>query len=88
MSNMNSTAPSRLDSVGTASPSTLSPSRINEDSALPVQEATEAVNTAQRNDRGPLQRSLKAAIDAYWGEYTEALSLFLQGRHMVFVRAL
>ena len=87
MPDIDPAALSRLDSVATANPSALSLSKINGVSALPVQKATKTVSTAQRIDLEPLYTSLKAAIADNWGKYKEAISLFVLGRFMAFVRA-
>ena len=88
MSNIDSIAPSRLDSVGTANPSTLSLSNDNEVSALPVQEATTTVNATQRIDLEPLMTSLREAIGENWVQYEEAIGSFMLGKIIVLVRAL
>ena len=87
MENINSTTLNRLESVGTANPSP-SHSNDNEVSALPVQEATQTVNTAQRIDLESVYTSLKAALASNWEIYKNSISLFVRGRFVVLVRAL
>ena len=63
-------------------------SNNNEVSALPVQEATQTVNTAQRVDLEPLMTSLKRAIGDNWQKYREAVGLFMLGMSKASARAL
>ena len=67
------------ESVATANPLSLSIKQPNGASAIPSQKPSKQVNTAQRIDLEPLYTSLKAAIGDNWGNYKEAISLYVLG---------
>lgn len=79
MPDIDPAALSRSDPVATAAPASLSLSKANGVTPISTTKATKTVNTVQRIDLEPLYTSLKAAIGDNWGNYKEAISLFILG---------
>lgn len=80
MPDIDPAALSRTDSIPQLSAASLGNSKANVTTAPLSVKTTKTVNSAQRIDLEPIYTSLKAAVGDRWGEYKEAMSLFVLGR--------
>lgn len=79
MPDIDPAALSRSDTISQPINTSLTNSKLNGAIVPLTLKTTKSPNTAQRIDLEPLYTSLKAAIGEHWGNYKEALSLFLLG---------
>lgn len=79
MPDIDPAALSRSDTISQPINTSLANSKLNGANPPLTLKTTKSPNTAQRIDLEPLYTSLKAAIGEHWGNYKEALSLFLLG---------
>lgn len=80
MPDIDPAALSRSDSISGPAPVPLT-LKVNGSSLPASQKASKSVSAAQRIDLEPLYTSLKAAVGELWGQYKEAVSLFLLGMY-------
>lgn len=80
MPDIDPAALSRSDSISGPVPVPLT-LKVNGTSLPASQKASKSANAAQRIDLEPLYTSLKAAVGELWGQYKEAVSLFLLGMY-------
>lgn len=78
MPDIDPAALSRSDSIPGAAPTPLT-LKVSGTSLPLSQKASKSINAAQRIDIEPLYTGLKAAVGELWGQYKEAVSLFLLG---------
>lgn len=81
MPDIDPAALSRSDSVAPPIPNPLNISKINGATGHSSSKTQKTTNAPQRIDLEPLYTNLKAAIADNWGNYKEAISLFILGIH-------
>lgn len=79
MPDIDPAALSRADSIPQLPSVPLVNSKVNGATAPLLLKTVKSVTTAQRIDLEPIYTNLKGAIGDRWGEYKEAMSLFVLG---------
>ena len=80
MPDIDPAALSRADSIPQLTSVPPVNSKVNGATAPLSLKTAKSITSAQRIDLEPIYTSLKAAIGDRWGEYKEAMSLFVLGR--------
>ena len=80
MPDIDPAALSRTDSISQLASLPLGTSKATAVTAPLSLKTAKSVNSAQRIDLEPIYTSLKSAIGDRWGDYKEAMSLFILGR--------
>lgn len=82
MPDIDPAALSRADSIPQLASAPPGNSKINGPTVTLSLKTAKSVTSAQRIDLEHVYTSLKAAIGDRWGEYKEAMSLYVLGKHI------